>query len=245
MQEFGLSPWEFGWDALVAIGTLSLGLFTALLALRTSNLASETKDLAAATERMANLTEQDVAIASNAIAAGVRPVLIAAPRNTFMHPEHRNYDVPVPGLNLVRGHPDRAIVRVEPVDDVGGRVFISVPFRNEGAGIAFVRTASVSFHFEQWQSEGNDEANISSRQVPPHEFTRVSFLLPLGGNAPTIDDLRNAEAGSVWADITYGDLAGNIWRSRLIVAPDAHNRNDWSVTGYSVHSEGRVDNVAA
>jgi hypothetical protein len=33
------SPWEFGWDALVAVGTLLLALATFSLALRTGNLA--------------------------------------------------------------------------------------------------------------------------------------------------------------------------------------------------------------
>lgn len=44
-SELAASPWEFGWEALVAIGTLLLALATAYLALRTATLAktSETE----------------------------------------------------------------------------------------------------------------------------------------------------------------------------------------------------------
>ena len=59
-----MAPWEFGWDALVAIGTLTLAGVTGILAAVTSRMASKTSDLA--TE-----TAEDVR-------SGVRPVLIDA-----------------------------------------------------------------------------------------------------------------------------------------------------------------------
>ncbi|MFC8263868.1 hypothetical protein ACFUNF_41295 [Streptomyces sp. NPDC057291] len=40
--ETAAHPWEFGWDALVAIGTLVLAAFTWRLAARTRQLAKET-----------------------------------------------------------------------------------------------------------------------------------------------------------------------------------------------------------
>jgi hypothetical protein len=57
-------PWEFGWDALVAIGTLALACVTFFLALFTARMASKTSALA--TE-----TAEDVR-------SGVRPALIDA-----------------------------------------------------------------------------------------------------------------------------------------------------------------------
>jgi hypothetical protein len=59
-----MDPWEFDWDALVAIGTLTLAAVTGILAAVTSRMASKTSDLA--TE-----TAEDVR-------SGVRPALIDA-----------------------------------------------------------------------------------------------------------------------------------------------------------------------
>ena len=59
-----MSPWEFGWDALVAIGTLTLAGVTGMLALFTFRMASKTSDLA-------NETAEDVR-------SGIRPALIDA-----------------------------------------------------------------------------------------------------------------------------------------------------------------------
>lgn len=42
--------WTFGWDALVAIGTLALAATTVLVAGFTYRLASKTSELAAATQ---------------------------------------------------------------------------------------------------------------------------------------------------------------------------------------------------
>jgi hypothetical protein len=59
-----MPPWEFGWDALVAIGTVTLAGVTGVLAAITSRMASKTSDLAAE-------TAEDVR-------SGVRPALIDA-----------------------------------------------------------------------------------------------------------------------------------------------------------------------
>lgn len=56
------SPWTWGWDALVAIGTLTLAIVTAALALVTRGMAAKTSDLA-------RETAEDVR-------AGARPVLL-------------------------------------------------------------------------------------------------------------------------------------------------------------------------
>lgn len=43
-------PWAFGWEALVAIGTIGLALATAFLAWTTRKVARETRDVAKATQ---------------------------------------------------------------------------------------------------------------------------------------------------------------------------------------------------
>jgi hypothetical protein len=57
-----VSPWDFGWEAIVGLGTLGLALFTALLAL--------------GTRRLARLT-------SNEIDASWRPILVPASSCSF------------------------------------------------------------------------------------------------------------------------------------------------------------------
>jgi hypothetical protein len=79
VRAMDVSPWEFGWEALVALATFTLAVVTVVLAWRTSNLASETADLAKS-------TKEDVALSRTAIEADVRPVLIAVPHGEFLHP---------------------------------------------------------------------------------------------------------------------------------------------------------------
>src|SRR6266550_5149539 len=133
--------WHALWtvEGLVALGTLALALVTTFLAWRTSKMASKTatlatstEQLATSTERLAKLTEEDLALSRVAIEADVRPVLVAVPHGEFVR--EMNYEVTVPRSSVRRGSPDRATVYAQIIDDQ--TLFVSVPFRNEGAGIA-------------------------------------------------------------------------------------------------------------
>jgi hypothetical protein len=95
VHSFYVSPWEFGWEALVALATFTLAAVTVVLAWRTSNMASETADLAKS-------TKEDVALSRTAIEGDVRPVLIAVPHGEFVHPAGRNYDIQIPGGGVRR-----------------------------------------------------------------------------------------------------------------------------------------------
>lgn len=106
LHSFYSDPWEFGWEALVAVATFALAAVTVVLAWRTSKMASKTADLA-------EFTKQDVALSRTAIEADVRPVLITVPRGEFVHPMGQNYEVHVPGTGERRGHPDRSVVYVQ------------------------------------------------------------------------------------------------------------------------------------
>jgi hypothetical protein len=141
-----------------------------------------------------------------------------------------NYETRVHGIT--RGHPDRAVVYVQ---DVDGRLFVSVPARNEGAGIAFVRAAALVW-------EGVDyEGEVTAEQVPPQAFTRAAFALT---PAPTFTAV--SEAGSVSIQIEYSDLAGNVWAStfRLVPAPEI-GAHDWKVGAFELSHRGRTAAVAS
>jgi hypothetical protein len=216
-------PWAFGWEALVAMATFALAAVTVVLAWRTSVMASKTADLA-------QFTKEDVGLSRTAIEADVRPVLIAVPRNEFVHPTGMNYETRVRGI--VRGNPDRAVVYVQ---DVDGRLFVSAPARNDGAGIAFVSSAMLV-----WQ--GVDyEGELTAEQVPPQGFTRAGFAL-----APAPTFVAVSEAGSVSVRIEYSDLAGNIWAStfKLVPAPEV-GANDWKVGAFELSHRGRTEAVTS
>lgn len=221
-----LTPVSWGslWtiEGLVAIGTLALAAVTVFLAWRTSKMASETADLA-------GLTEQEVALARTAIEADVRPVLIAVPPGEFVHPQNSNYEVRMPDRGTVRGNPDRAAVWVQ---DIDGWLFVSAPVRNEGAGIAFGLDASL-----HWQGR-EIPGEITSEQVPPKELSRASFGISPDDQPP--DFAAVAGAGSVWVRVTYTDLAGNLWASRLKLEPTTPAANDWKVTGLEILGLGRI-----
>jgi hypothetical protein len=53
-------PWDFGWDALVAIGTISLALVTGYLALSTRQLARETAEEVASGSRPVLIPGRDL-----------------------------------------------------------------------------------------------------------------------------------------------------------------------------------------
>jgi hypothetical protein len=208
---------------LVALGTLGLASVTAFLARRTSTMASQTAELA-------DLTEKDVALARTAIEADVRPVLISVPPEQFV--QDKNFVVRVPETSLTRGSPDRATVYLQ---DIGsGTLFISVPLRNEGAGIAFVSSGVFRWQGNDWPS-----ADITAKQVPRHEFTRVSFVI--SQNPPTVEALMQQDHPSLV--VTYADLAGNKWSSRLSLG--AETFNEWRVVAFELSSEGRTDTVTS
>jgi hypothetical protein len=228
LHSFYSDPWEFGWEALVAIATFALAAVTVVLAWRTSKMVSKTADLA-------DFTKQDVALSRTAIEAGVRPVLVTVPRGEFVHPMGQNYEVHVPGTGARRGHPDRAVVYVQ---DVGGRLFVSVPARNSGAGIAFVHEPTLEWHGAGLTGE------ISSAQVPLQELTRASFSFQADGDAPTLDSAT--QVGSLIVKVSYSDLAGNVWASKftLVPAPEI-GPHDWKVDGFELSHEGRTEAVAS
>jgi hypothetical protein len=70
------SAWTFGWEALVAIGTIGLAVGTFLTARRTKTLAEKTEGIASETERLADETRALAELQSRAQQAAVKPTLM-------------------------------------------------------------------------------------------------------------------------------------------------------------------------
>lgn len=84
------SPWTFGWEALVAIGTIGLALVTGGLALaafitarRTQTLTEKTEGIASETQRLANETRELANLQRQAAQAAVKPTLMPARRDAL------------------------------------------------------------------------------------------------------------------------------------------------------------------
>jgi hypothetical protein len=67
--------WDWGWDAMVAIGTLVLALMTGGLAIGTFLMAKRTKHEAEATKDMAEATKDMVEVARQTLSATTHPKL--------------------------------------------------------------------------------------------------------------------------------------------------------------------------
>lgn len=126
--------------------------------------------------------------------------------------------------------------RVWVSEDEDGWLLVSVPVRNEGAGIAFGLTGTLLWEDQAILGE------ITSYQVPPHEFSRVSFGIPPGGREPGFAAV--ASAGRVSIRVDYIDLAGIIWSTRLTLEPHNQDLIDWRVTDFWVTSRGRIERSA-
>jgi hypothetical protein len=109
------SAWTFGWEALVAIGTLLLAIGTIVLAVgtlltakRTKTLAEKTEGIATETERLANETKTLADLQLRAQQAAVKPTLM-------------------PWID-------------DPLGVAGDQTHLSLKVRNVGAGLALLHT---------------------------------------------------------------------------------------------------------
>jgi hypothetical protein len=249
--------WDSLWtvEGLVALGTILLAAATAFLAWRTSAMAGKTAKLAEFTEKelsalleqlevsreQVDIGRQDVGVSRAALEGAVRPVLIGVPRGLFMN-EYRertafimggNERVRVPGTSDERTYADPAQILVEQAAE---GTFVSVPFRNGGAGIAFIRGG-----WFRWSEPGSERGGEwIATAVPAGEVVRVSFLLDPKAGDPTLDQLTSYGTFSVLA--RYSDLAGNIWSSRLDV--NRATTGHWEAVGVVLGHEGRTDEVS-
>jgi len=93
-------PWEFGWEALVAIGTIGLAAFTAWLAFTTRRVAKSTRD---------------------EVASAWRPVVVVTRAELLREPDEEEWSLRLVVLNVGSGAALELRVQYEELDD-GERV---------------------------------------------------------------------------------------------------------------------------
>lgn len=232
------SPWKFGWEALVAIGTFVLALATGGLAWSTRSLAAKTaeevkhsgqlveesqrqtraaQDQAQAARSALTATQEQGRIAQLTLNAQIRPVLIDVPLNVSIEEA-----IVYPGRDHpVMGH--RGAVQVSASDQ---ELLVSVPLRNAGAGLAMIRGISL----EIGTAIGAPPVMIKPTNVAPGELGRVSFRAVPGNAAyaPVREVIERQDGPSVV--VAYTDLAGEqmtLSRFDLYFRPNDHW--DWEV----------------
>jgi hypothetical protein len=220
--------WDALWsiEGLVALGTLFLACVTAVLAGFTSVMASKTA-------KLAKYTEREVALAVTAIEADVRPVLLGVPTKRFFNDRMERVYVPGSSDDLRDFH-DLATVFAEDLAD--GCLFVSVPFRNEGEGIAFPLLTSLFFNDPGISPAGGE---IKPTSLPRHEIMRTSFRIKSIHGVPSAADLTGPGVFTVAVD--YGDLAGNIWSSEMNLNLGA---GQWEPGEVKLDHRGRMKGVA-
>lgn len=216
------SAWAFGWEALVAIGTLGLAIATGALASSTRGLARKTAEEVEQSARQVEASLQQVEVAQQqaeaaqqalqsahaqarlaqlTLNAQIRPVLIDVPGRPGVQETIRYPDtIRAPsGEKVVHG--DEGVVHVAASD---AEVLISVPLRNAGNGLAMIRGLNLALHIEI----GQPPVRIDPPNVPPTEHARVSFRAVVGDAAfsPLSQSIRDRRDFSI--QVGYSDLAG-------------------------------------
>jgi hypothetical protein len=245
--------WELIFIGLTALATLVLAGATFYLALSTRKTASSTETLASETRSLVGLTEseveavrEDVSVSRATHEGNVRPVLVNVPFGRLRHEQGDRARVPGTGEVVPVQDPGSVIVA-----EVSGRLFVSVPLRNAGAGIAFLWNAQFNLAGSPVKWGGH----VSTAALPPGEAMRISLSLPTewpeetsrpeGAPTPvlpTLDAVLDRRLFSV--SVHYADLARNKWSTRLnlSLAEPAHV---WEVVNVILGDEGRTDEVGS
>jgi hypothetical protein len=255
------SAWAFGWEALVAIGTLALAGATAWLAFKTAGLADTTaqevehsrqqvetmKEQVAGTQRQVDASLEQVR-ATQEQARTAQDTLAAAREQTGISRLTLEAQIR-PVLIDVRPDPDRPETTAYPGRDVPvnhykgaalvwapeGEVLISVPFRNAGAGLAMIRGVDLAFRTKI----GTPSVMLQPANVARGEYGRVSFRSIPGdaGYQPLRDAIATEQDFSVV--VGYTDLAGQQHTlSRFDIY--FHPRESWEWEVRQVHLQNQT-----
>jgi hypothetical protein len=245
-----ISPWQVGWDALVAGGTIGLAIFTAWLAWTTRSLARQTSSevehtalLAQASQHQVKSSQEQARIAQDALAAAreqtqislltlnaqIRPVLVDVPPE----PPYRAGDdmIHYPRRDPVKGGRIGAVqVRSSPEE-----LLISVPFVNAGVGLAMIRGVGLRHR----ASVPDPPATIRPTNVLPRGFGRVSFRATPHDAcfAPLCEMVERAQDFSI--EVAYSDLAGRETTiSRFDIYFRAEASGQWEVRQMHLQAPG-------
>jgi hypothetical protein len=218
------SAWEFGWEALVALGTLALAVATAALTLATRSLARKTSEevqhagaLVKESQEQVKATQNQARISQLTLNAQIRPVLIDLPLDLA---------VEEPIFFPDRDEPVMSHRGAVHVGAGGGGVMISLPLRNAGVGLAMIRGVAL-------RMRGNvptPPVMIRPANVPPHQRGRVSFWARADDPAfPSLREAVDAEQ-DFSVEVAYSDLAGQeLTISRFDVYLRKRGQRHWEV----------------
>lgn len=199
-----MHPWTFGWDALVAIGTLSLALVTlgvGIAAVCGNKTAREALEVAQAE-----------------LQASLLPLLESVP---LEYGPHREATAPELIDYTTLGAREPNEWRYRDVVDVRGEadgVFVSVPIRNVGPGMALitgVRPQALSVPDVTWTL-----GECTRPLIPAGQYARLNFRL---------SGLRE----EAYAEVFYADTSGN-QHARLRLYIKGERESETAPMGYFV-----------
>jgi hypothetical protein len=241
-------------DGLVAIGTIGLAAATAILALKTASLAGSTREEAQAVGREIELSRQtldavrdqadaireqaetargEVEVMRAGLETQIRPVLVDVRRPTDPAElaeaggQALRYDRVAWEGTRERRHVPIADVLVWEAPDA---VFFSVPLRNVGPGMAFVREVGFRWPLDrELDARGAPTMGV----VPPYESMRIQFAIWKRGDRPTLAEFENYGGGFA-IDVVYTDVAGAQW-SRTTSDIQRDHEGRWHVRRVYLH----------
>lgn len=249
------SSWAWGWDALVAIGTLALAAGTGVLALFTWGAIRESREtiklqarevqaverqtgaLAEQTQAVqvqAEATRRQAEVSAAALTSSVRPIIVAA----IAPAEITNVDelnrtprdlepVTYPGDYAVMVRP--LAVHYEERNDM---LYLSFCVRNIGAGVAFVQRAALLTHTAY-------PIRISPPIIAPNETARVLIALTLkqsSGQFTDVNEVTRTGRGFVQATVGlfYTGASHDLALTTEITLSELIAQQSWLITSTKV-----------
>jgi len=189
----GASSWVWGWNTVVAFGTLALAAATAVLAgftlgaVRQSRdvIKLQTRELEAVEKQTGVLTEQTAAVKAQAEAtkrqvdismasleATSRPVLVGLVADLGWHPtRERDALREKITIKFVDDHEASLLPDAVHYEITNDKIYFSVPLRNVGAGVAFIQRVELVTSRGDFPLPGR----VTEPVVPRDETTRVLF----------------------------------------------------------------------
>jgi hypothetical protein len=215
------------WNPLT-LGTVVLAAATVVLAWATwraasaaKRAASEATEATKATQRLADTTlavarasEEEVQATRGVLEASIKPILVDVPRNLDGPVTELTFEDSAT-LNLGAG----AIAAPTETDRFA---YFSVPFRNIGPGVAFIRGLGLEFPGRTGWS-----GKMSASVVGPGDTTRLSFSIPKDRPelAEGLDQLRG---GNVSVLVSYTDVhGGQMTMTRVALLADGTGPGKW------------------
>lgn len=195
----------------VAIGTFALALATVVLAGQARSEAKKVAQQAETSAEQARISAEQVRISRAALEAQVQPVLIdVEPGSAPEGAQHLIYYEPgdADGARNV----GLADVHVDVLNN--GHFICSVPFRNAGAGLAFLKDPLLTHPGRA----GDLMGQLTKEVVPPGEQTRAVFgpgiEIPGTENATLVAKVPYTDASqstTLWTEVALRKV-GNAWR---------------------------------